>query len=352
MMLKKEFLKYFFIIAFMSGSFLALNAFFNSKEIITYEAPPAIVEISKPEYMDIEKCLMLNGHIEAEAMIPVIPFVNGTIIEYNAKLGEYVEKNDILARIDPEPFEFKMSQAEAAYLGYQQTFERVSSLHKVGAVTQQEYDTVSAQRDAAKAQYELAKLQLSYATVEAPVGGTVLTAPQSVGSVGNTQQPVAVLGSLDALVVRLHVPEIYFDIFSSAENSLEAYVVRQAGGLTVAAEIDTIAPYVEPTAKTFEVKFKLIERLDAFRPGMYIKTKVVYKKHSNVPVIPNTARKFDGSVYLYDKDNKTVKWTKINPEIETDDYFMVSDEFSDSYFVVSGQHSLEDGEVVKIKSEG
>ncbi|MDC7124687.1 MAG: efflux RND transporter periplasmic adaptor subunit [Spirochaetales bacterium] len=354
--LKKMIIKYLILAAVLAGIFFGLRAFFSSKEIIEYDAPKPVVEVSKPEYKTMESSLILNGHVEAESMIPVVPFVNGTIVEYNARAGEYVEEDQVLAEIDPEPFEFQVTQAKAAYFGYQSTYDRVSALWDVKAVTQQEYDTVCAQRDAAKAQYELAKLQLSYATVTAPVAGTVLMAPQAVGSIGNTKQPVAVLASLDNLVVRLQVPERYFDLFSQQKMELEAFVIRESdnapdGELIAPAIIETIAPYVEPTAKTFEVKFRLKEDLDLFRPGMYVKAKIVYQRRAGVPALPETAKKLDGSVYLYDEETTKVSWINFVPEIESDGYFSVPDEYAENFFVISGQNSLIDGQPVSVKEE-
>ena len=94
-------------------------------------------------------------------MIPVVPFVSGTIMEYPIKSGMQINKGDLIAKIDDEPYKQQMLQAKAAYLGYQSTFERVENLYKANAATQQNYDSAKAQRDAAKAQYDLAILQMS-----------------------------------------------------------------------------------------------------------------------------------------------------------------------------------------------
>ena len=79
------------------------------------ETLPSVV-ISKPNRQTLVESVTINGYVEAKAMIPVVPFVSGTIMEYPAKAGEFVTKDTLLAKIDDEPFRQQMLQAQAAYL--------------------------------------------------------------------------------------------------------------------------------------------------------------------------------------------------------------------------------------------
>lgn len=351
--LPKKLQKYAVLLIITIVTCIGLYIFFNSKEVIAYEPPKPLVEIEKPELRVIENSIILNGHIEAESMIPVVPFVNGTIIEYLAKPGEYVKEGQILAKIDPKPFELQLSQAKAAYLGYEKTYKRISALWDAKAVTRQEYETITAQRDAAKAQYELAKLQLSYATVTTPIEGTILTAPQYVGSIGNTSEPVAIIASMDKLVVKLMVPEKHFDLFSKERDRLEAYIIRETENTSeevgALAVIDSIAPYVDAYSKTFEVKFRLSEKLEEFRPGMYIKAKLTYEKRNDLLTLPQRAKKSDGSLYIYEEETRTVCWINFDSEIYSEEYFSVPNKYFNKYFIVAGQQNLMDGQAVNTR---
>ena len=131
-----------------------------------------VVVTQKPVRQNLVESISISGYIEAKSMIPVVPFVSGTITEYPVSVGDYVEKNQLLAKIDDKPFRQQMIQAEAAYFAAKSTYDRVESLYKAGATTQQNYDTTRAQYDANKAQYDLAKLQLGYTEVCSPISGT------------------------------------------------------------------------------------------------------------------------------------------------------------------------------------
>lgn len=320
-----------------------------------------VVVTQKPVRQNLVESISISGYIEAKSMIPVVPFVSGTITEYPVSVGDYVEKNQLLAKIDDKPFRQQMIQAEAAYFAAKSTYDRVESLYKAGATTQQNYDTTRAQYDANKAQYDLAKLQLGYTEVCSPISGTVLVADQAVGDIGNQQSPVAIVADLNNLVVRLKVPEKYFDLFVSEKENLSVKITRPAEknlfeDAVSPAIIENIAPYVSPQNKTFEVVCRLTQNSERFKPGMFVKVQIAYKTYENVPVIPLNAKKMDGSFYLYDEKSQTVHFqmpdektsiSSVNDGIN----FIVDEKFADSYFVIDGQNFVFDGQKVRLFDE-
>ena len=320
-----------------------------------------VVVIQKPVRQNLVESISISGYIEAKSMIPVVPFVSGTITEYPVSVGDYVEKNQLLAKIDDKPFRQQMIQAEAAYFAAKSTYDRVESLYKAGATTQQNYDTTRAQYDANKAQYDLAKLQLGYTEVCSPISGTVLVADQAVGDIGNQQSPVAIVADLNNLVVRLKVPEKYFDLFVSEKENLSVKITRPAEknlfeDAVSPAIIENIAPYVSPQNKTFEVVCRLTQNSERFKPGMFVKVQIAYKTYENVPVMPLNAKKLDGSFYIYDEESQTVHFqmpdektsiSSVNDGIN----FIVDEQFADSYFVIDGQNFVFDGQKVRLFDE-
>ena len=319
------------------------------------EALPAVV-IEKPVNGTLLESVTISGYVEANAMIPVVPFVSGTITEYPARAGDFVEKDTLLAKIDDAPFRQQMLQAQAAYFAAQSTFERLEKLYKAGSTTQQNYDSAKAQADASKAQYDLAKLQVDYTEVRAPVDGTILIADQAVGGVGNQSQPVAVLADLSNQVVRLKVPEKYFDLFTLERDKLAVTVTRPAEknmyeDAVTTASIENIAPYVSPQSKNFIVVCRLDDAGERFRPGMFVKVQVAYKTYENVPLVSLKARKMDGSFYIYDDENQTVKFVEA-ADFPTDGVnFIVPEEYRNSYIVMDGQNFVFDGQKVRIFDE-
>ena len=358
----KKALKY--IVVFFVALVVVLTVrFFASRKSVSYEPPLPTVSVMYPTMGTIHESLTLSAHIEARAMVPVIPMVSGTILKYPAKAGDVVNKGDLLCEIDKAPFEQQMLQAKAAYKGYESSFTRVEGLYRSGAATRQEYDTLKAQRDAAKAQYELAELQLSYSLVTAPVNGTVIAAPNAVGSVAGAPNPVAIVADLDDLVVKLAVPEKYYPVFVNNKDSIKARVVRPdyenlGGNNTCDAVVDTIAPYIDGASKTFEIVFQLENVPLDFKPGMFVQVQVSFNSHENVPLIPLSALSSDGTLYTFtNKGNGnslvsgTVDCVKLDKYISDKKWLMVPNNMANKMLVIKGQKNILSGQSVNAQYE-
>ena len=364
-------MKYILVVVVALAIVLGVK-FFAGREAISYTVPVPAVTVALPVVGTMEESLTINGHVEARSMIPVIPLVSGTIVDYPAKAGEQVVAGQLLAQIDPEAFRQQMLQAQAAYTGFESSFKRVEGLYKAGAATQQEYDTVKAQRDAARAQYDLAVLQLGYASVSSPVAGTVLAAPLSAGSVAASPQPVAVVADLSDLVVRLQVPEKYFTLFSQYRHQLKAQIIlpQDEVGLSLAGSeagtgdvklaqgrLDTMAPYIDGSSKTFETVFQLEEGREWFTPGMFVRVRIVFNSLENVLLLPITARKMDGTLYFLEASEiKTDSEAAIQgrlgswnhqDSVTDNQWIVVPDEYRTRLFVVEGQERVLAGQEVQ-----
>ncbi len=349
----RRFQKFLFFLLLIAIFLILVFLVSKKKSSQKNEEKIPVVQIQKAQRKSLVESIVISGYVEARDMIPVVPFVSGTILEYPVHAGEFVTKNTLLAKIDDAPYKQQLRQAEAVYSSARSTYNRVALLYRAEAATQQNYENAKSQYEAYKAQYDLAKLQVDYTEVRAPVDGTVLVADMAVGSIGNQSQPVAVLADLSSQVVRLKVPEKYFDLFILEKEKLSINVIRPAEknmfeDAETTATIQNIAPYISPQSKNFEVVCTLDNPGERFRPGMYVKVQVGYRTHDNVPVIPIRAKKIDGSVYLYDSDSQTVHF--VVPEKIADDGkdFIVEEKYSDSFFVVDGQNFLFDGQKVKL----
>ena len=395
-MMKKRhgLLKYILVVVIALVIVLGVK-FFAGREAVSYTVPVPAVTVALPVVGTMEESLTINGHVEARSMIPVIPLVSGTIVDYPAKAGEQVKKGQLLAQIDPEAFRQQMLQAQAAYTGFESSFKRVEGLYKAGAATQQEYDTVKAQRDAARAQYDLAVLQLGYASVSSPVAGTVLAAPLSAGSVAASPQPVAVVADLSDLVVRLQVPEKYFTLFSQYRHQLKAQIIlpqdevglsvagavaravagTEAGGVKLAqGRLDTMAPYIDGSSKTFETVFQLEAGREWFTPGMFVQVRIVFNSLEKVLLLPITARKMDGTLYFLEAAGEENFKSKADSaadsasesaadlgaaiggrlgalnhrdSVSDNQWIVVPDEYRTTFFVVEGQERVLAGQQVQ-----
>ncbi len=317
----------------------------NKVQGLEVQAP--LVKVERASLRNISRSLTLSGYIEAKAMIPVIPLVSGTVIDYPVEVGQSVREGDVIARIDSEPFDQQVVQARAAYLAYENSFKRIQNLYQGGNATEQNYDQTKAARDSAKAQYDLALLQKSYATVRSKSSGTVITTMSAKGSTAAQGQPLAVVADLNSLIVNLKIPEKYYSIIERNKADVTVLVRRPESDEVCSALVGPVDPYVNPQSKTFNMECRLENAADVlFRPGMFVKVSLVYDTHQQVPAMPQSIRKTDGSFYVLE-DGKAVHCSLV-PEIEDSEFFMIGQEFLEKDFIVEGQNSVFDGQTVRL----
>jgi multidrug resistance efflux pump len=105
--------------------------------------------------------------------VPVIPVVTGLVIEVPVKGNEPLEKGDVLFRIDPAPFEYRVRSIKAQLVSAKADRARITELIKRNFGTQRELDVVIARSDDLQAQLDNAQYELDNSTVRAPSKGYV-----------------------------------------------------------------------------------------------------------------------------------------------------------------------------------
>lgn len=347
-------LMYLILTAVFAGLFFLLRWFYATRSETTYTRPTTPVEVVKSEVRKVDKVITVSGTVSAEDTIPVIPYVEGTIIEYNVQEGDWVDEGSVIAKIDPEPYRLQLEQAKSAYLAYESSYQRIEKLYATGAVSQQDYDTVKAQRDAYRAQMELAELQLGYADVTAHASGTILKTVSSQGSTAVKGTPVAVIADITDLVVNLDLGEKYYSLFTSEKkDSIKITVTRPSGTYSeeavTTASIKAVSPYIDPTSRSFKLYLRLDDP-DSFRPGMYVKVSITVEEREGYTV-ERKVLKLDGSAYYVDEKTMTAAFVNLSDAFMNEDYVLLPEGYEDKSFILRGQSSLFSGENVNIVEE-
>lgn len=330
---------------------IAVDMFLSNQDKIVYSPPKPLVVVEKPQKGRVSKRGLFPSYVQAKDMISVIALVGGTIETFPVEVGQVVQKGEVLATLDSEPFRQQVKQAEAAYLASESTFARISSLYQNKATTSQNFDQAKAQRDAAKAQYDLAKLQLDYARVEAPVTGTILMKKGSVGTLSGGQQPLAVMADLSSLVVNVEVPETYYETFWNNLDTLRIEITSPLWAFPLYATLLHIDPFIQSESKTFGMEALLESADELVKPGMAVGVCITYEEEDDAYRMSQSIRKSDGSWYLYHPETHRVEYIRDSIELEDEEYFKVPKAYQGSYFVTDGQHNLFDNQEVRLTGE-
>src|SRR5436305_3394082 len=188
-------------------------------------APQTIpVTVAAVQKQDLPVYLNGLGSIAAFYTVNVKSRVDGQLVNIRFREGEVVKKGDLLAVIDPRPYQVQLEQAQAQLFKDQASqrdaelnYERYKDLlQNSGAMSQQQVDTQKATVDQLQgtvhndqATVDNAKLNLSYCHITAPVGGRIglrLVDPGNMVHASDTN-PILVITQLQPITALFTLPE-------------------------------------------------------------------------------------------------------------------------------------------------
>jgi membrane fusion protein (multidrug efflux system) len=269
----------------------------DSKEEGKEEVPAVPVEVASTQRAEMAALYSGTAPIEADRRALVMPKVSGEIRAVLADEGQRVKAGQTLARLDGDQLRLEVALNEATMRKLERDYNRNMELQQKGLVSATAIDNLKYELEAAKASWELARLQLSYTEIRSPIAGTV-TQRLDLVKVGNTVTPVGgviesadsslfVVEDLDTLILRVNVPERELSKLSvgqPAELSFDA-----VPGRTFQGEIALISPSIDPATATFGVRIRVAETGGLLRPGMFARVAIVYERKLDALQIPRTA---------------------------------------------------------------
>lgn len=213
------------------------------------EAPPArgpaAVKFDVASVTPVADRREYVGNVRSIARIEIRARVRGYLVEQAFADGARVEKGALLFRIDPAPFEVALAQsrgglarAEAEALRAARDLERANALFEQGVVSPEVIDERRAARDAtaaaeaaARAAVRAAELDLSYATIRAPIAGRMGRALVDVGNlVGESGQDTVLAELVVEDPVRVYFAAPEGEGFPLAFDAAQAAGTDRAGG--------------------------------------------------------------------------------------------------------------------------
>jgi membrane fusion protein (multidrug efflux system) len=231
--------------------------------------------------------------------------------------GSLVRKGQLLYRIDPKPLQAILANAKANMATAQARLEkatndvkRLTPLAAKQAVSQQELDNATAQRDAAvaqvdanKAAVEKAEFDLGYTTIYAPLDGLIGTTKVKAGNlVGRGESTLLVtISQIDPILFRAGIAEAeYLKVARRVQEQQAQGVVQKektpiqlilADGTVHPHEgrLDAVERNVDTTTGTIalQIKFPNPERL--VRPGQFGRVRFVIDQKKNALLVPQRA---------------------------------------------------------------
>ncbi len=225
--------------------------------------------------------------LEADEQAVVVSQITGVVLKLNAEEGDYVEAGQVLASVETDRYALEVERANATLKRLRTDFNRKQELFEKKLVSTEDFERVRAEYDAQKAAYKLARLDLAYTSIKAPISGFISERLIRVGNLVQLHQPVFHVTSYDPLLAVLHVPERELRVLSKGlevSMSLDAWP-----GEVFTGEVIRISPVVDPGTGTFRVTAQITDHGQMLKPGLFGRAEILYDLHTDVPVIPRSA---------------------------------------------------------------
>ena len=279
-------------------------------------APPARiltpVRIAEVQWMSANQGNTYSANIEPYAQVDLAFKSSGYLVSIrqvrgadgrmrNVGEGDWVTKGTVLATVQEDEFQEKLSQANAQLARAQSdydraklSFDRISALYKAAAATKPDYDNSNAQLETAKASVQSAKasvteagIALGYCQLRAPFNSWILKRNVEVGAlVGPATKGFSVADTRDVKAV-FGVPDT---AMSSIRLGSQETVSTGAVPGPFHGHVSAISPAADPKSRVYSVEVTIPNPRNRLKSGMIASITIGNSQDGKrVPVVPLSA---------------------------------------------------------------
>ncbi len=276
--------------------------------------PPPEVQVTDVVQKDVPIYIELVGATLGSEDVEIRARVEGYLAAVSFTEGSFVKKGQLLYKIDPQPFEAALSQAQANLSTARSRLEKTNNdvarykpLAEQKAVSQQELDNALSAQDAARFQVsaydalvDKAKLDLAYTTITSPVNGLIGTTQKKVGSlVGRGENTLLnTISQVNPILFRCAIAEAEYLRLARAGAGKDKSFEKKFGVELILADgtvfahkgrLDAIERAVDAATGTLTGQFSFPNPQLILRPGQYGKARFVTDLKQDALLVPQLA---------------------------------------------------------------
>lgn len=317
----------------------------SAKEVIAIP-----VEVAGLSTGNISSAYSTTAILEAKEEAFVVARASGIIREILVEEGDYVKKGQALARLETERYQLNLDRSQANLSSIEKELKKVRDMHAKQLVSDDTYDKLSASYDAAKAELNLARLDLAETTITAPISGFIAERNAKVGNLTESFQRERMFHIVQQkeLYGLVHLPEK--ELPRVHKEQAAALVITALGDQQVSAFVERISPVIDAQTGTFKVTLRVPNTDNQLKAGMFAQVNLNYATHQNATLLPRRAllNIDDKTSVFVVKEGVASKQEVLTGFSEGDKVEILQGLSGDEQVVITGHHNLKDQATVEV----
>lgn len=252
-------------------------------------AKPAAVPIRVAgiQSRSVERSVEFSGSLASPEDATLGAEVEGKVVELLADLGDEVPKGQVLARINPDEYLFRKTQAETALAQAEANLRRSEELARQDIVSASALEDARTTAARASADADLARKRYRDTEVRAPFAGAVARRLVSAGEYLKVGQPVFQLVMTIPLKLIGEIPERYLG--SVKPGGAVTLLLDAFPGRIFEGRITRVAPSVNPQSRAFSVEARVQNPRGQLKPGVFASARVSTGTEQGALAVPELA---------------------------------------------------------------
>jgi membrane fusion protein (multidrug efflux system) len=308
------------------------------------------VEVAELRNGSISSNYATTAVLEAKEEAFVVARASGIIEYIYVEEGDYVEKGQKLAQLEPERYRLSLNRAKADLVGVEKELNKINKVYSQKLVSDDTYDKLTAQYESAKATLALAELDLKEATIRAPISGYIAERNAKVGNLTESFQRAQMFHIVEQkqLYGIVHLPEK--ELPKVHKEQAASLSMTALGGQEVLAFVERISPVIDSKTGTFKVTLRVPNEENQLKAGMFSQVKLNYSTHTDATLLPRKALlAIDDKINVFIVKDGVASKVSVKIGYQEGEYVEILEGLSgDETVVITGHQNLKDQAPVEI----
>jgi len=324
-------------------------------EAAKQENPSKLIETTPVKSETFNHYIEVQGTVESDKNVTILPEMPGTIISLKVKEGDKVSAGQVIATLDAGTFNKQVAELQTQLSLATTVYEKRKRLWEQKIGSEIEYLQSQNQKESLENSIATLKEQMRKSVVTSPISGTIDEVYVKQGEQANPAMPIARVINVSDVQLVADVSENYL---SSVKKGDQVKIFFSALGTEMEQKVTFVGQTINTANRTFKVQIDLPNKDGKIKPNLVGTVKINDFQQEGAITVPTNLIQIgtDGSKFLYvvkeEGGKKIAKKVVVKTGMSYEGSTIVTQGLSATDEVISkGYNEVVDGENVRfIKS--